>query len=30
MHGRWRWRGILAYLIGFAATTPFLNAGTFA
>ena len=28
MHGRWRWRGILAYLIGFAAMTPFFNAGT--
>jgi hypothetical protein len=21
-HGRWGWRGILAYLIGFAAMTP--------
>ncbi len=23
MYGRWGWRGVLAYLIGFAAMTPF-------
>jgi purine-cytosine permease-like protein len=28
MYGRWGWRGILAYLIGFAAMTPFFNVGT--
>jgi NCS1 nucleoside transporter family len=28
MYGRWGWRGILAYLIGFAAMTPFFSVGT--
>jgi purine-cytosine permease-like protein len=28
MYGRWGWRGILAYVIGFAAMTPFFNVGT--
>jgi NCS1 nucleoside transporter family len=28
MYGRWGWRGILAYLIGFAAMTPFFDVGT--
>ena len=28
MYGRWGWRGILAYLIGFAAMVPFFNVGT--
>ena len=28
IYGRWGWRGILAYLIGFAAMTPFFNVGT--
>jgi NCS1 family nucleobase:cation symporter-1 len=28
MYGRWGWRGIVAYLIGFAAMTPFFNVGT--
>jgi len=28
MYGRWGWRGILAYLIGFAAMTPFFHVGT--
>jgi purine-cytosine permease-like protein len=28
MYGRWGWRGILAYAIGFAAMTPFFNVGT--
>jgi nucleobase:cation symporter-1, NCS1 family len=28
MYGRWGWRGILAYLVGFAAMTPFFNVGT--
>src|SRR6266550_3748752 len=28
MYGRWGWRGVLAYLIGFAAMTPFFHVGT--
>jgi purine-cytosine permease-like protein len=28
MYGRWGWRGIGAYVIGFAAMTPFFNVGT--
>jgi nucleobase:cation symporter-1, NCS1 family len=28
MYGRWGWRGVLAYLIGFAAMTPFFDVGT--
>src|SRR6266480_2001122 len=28
MYGRWGWRGLLAYLIGFAAMTPFFHVGT--
>ncbi len=28
LYGRWGWRGILAYVIGFAAMTPFFNVGT--
>jgi nucleobase:cation symporter-1, NCS1 family len=28
MYGRWGWRGIAAYLIGFAAMTPFFSVGT--
>jgi purine-cytosine permease-like protein len=28
MYGRWGWRGILAYLIGFAAMIPFFDVGT--
>ena len=28
MYGRWGWRGILAYLLGFAAMVPFFNVGT--
>jgi NCS1 family nucleobase:cation symporter-1 len=28
MYGRWGWRGILAYLIGFAAMVPFFSVGT--
>jgi nucleobase:cation symporter-1, NCS1 family len=28
MYGRWGWRGILAYLVGFAAMTPFFSVGT--
>jgi NCS1 nucleoside transporter family len=28
MYGRWGWRGILAYLIGFAAMAPFFDVGT--
>jgi len=28
MYGRWGWRGILAYLVGFAAMVPFFNVGT--
>jgi purine-cytosine permease-like protein len=28
MYGRWGWRGILAYLISFAAMTPFFDVGT--
>jgi NCS1 family nucleobase:cation symporter-1 len=28
MYGRWGWRGILAYLLGFAAMTPFFDVGT--
>ena len=28
MYGRWGWRGIAAYLIGFAAMVPFFNVGT--
>ena len=28
MYGRWGWRGIVAYLIGFAAMVPFFNVGT--
>ncbi len=28
LYGRWGWRGILAYLIGFAAMVPFFNVGT--
>jgi nucleobase:cation symporter-1, NCS1 family len=29
IYGRWGWRGIVAYLIGFAAMVPFFNVGTF-
>jgi purine-cytosine permease-like protein len=28
MYGRWGWRGILAYLVGFAAMVPFFNVNT--
>jgi purine-cytosine permease-like protein len=28
MYGRWGWRGILAYVIGFAAMVPFFDVGT--
>jgi purine-cytosine permease-like protein len=28
MYGRWGWRGVLAYLIGFAAMVPFMDVGT--
>jgi NCS1 family nucleobase:cation symporter-1 len=28
MYGRWGWRGISAYLIGFIAMTPFFSVGT--
>jgi nucleobase:cation symporter-1, NCS1 family len=28
MYGRWGWRGVLSYLIGFAAMTPFFDVGT--
>ncbi|HEY4465691.1 MAG TPA: cytosine permease [Streptosporangiaceae bacterium] len=28
MYGRWGWRGILAYLVGFGAMTPFFSVGT--
>jgi len=28
IYGRWGWRGILAYLIGFAAMIPFFDVGT--
>ena len=28
MYGRWGWRGIFAYLIGFAAMIPFFDVGT--
>jgi len=28
IYGRWGWRGILAYVIGFAAMTPFFDVGT--
>ena len=28
MYGRWGWRGVLAYIIGFAAMSPFFNVGT--
>jgi purine-cytosine permease-like protein len=28
LYGRWGWRGIGAYVIGFAAMTPFFNVGT--
>ena len=28
MYGRWGWRGITAYVVGFAAMTPFFNVGT--
>jgi NCS1 family nucleobase:cation symporter-1 len=28
MYGRWGWRGITAYLAGFAAMVPFFNVGT--
>jgi NCS1 family nucleobase:cation symporter-1 len=28
IYGRWGWRGISAYVIGFAAMTPFFNVGT--
>jgi purine-cytosine permease-like protein len=28
MYGRWGWRGILAYVIGFAAMVPFFEVGT--
>ncbi|HEY2551148.1 MAG TPA: cytosine permease [Streptosporangiaceae bacterium] len=28
MYGRWGWRGVVAYLIGFGAMSPFFNVGT--
>jgi purine-cytosine permease-like protein len=28
IYGRWGWRGIVAYLIGFAAMIPFFDVGT--
>ena len=28
MYGRWGWRGIIAYLIAFAAMSPFFDVGT--
>jgi NCS1 family nucleobase:cation symporter-1 len=29
MYGRWGWRGIVAYLVGFAAMIPFFSTGLF-
>lgn len=29
IYGRWGWRGILAYLVGFAAMTPFFSTGLY-
>ena len=29
MYGRWSWRGIAAYLIGFGAMVPFFSTGLF-
>ncbi|HEY2174473.1 MAG TPA: cytosine permease [Mycobacteriales bacterium] len=29
MYGRWGWRGMLAYLVGFAAMVPFFSTGLF-
>ena len=29
IYGRWGWRGILSYLVGFAAMLPFFSIGTF-
>lgn len=29
IYGRWGWRGICAYLVGFAAMVPFFSVGTF-
>ena len=29
MYGRWNWRGLLAYLIGFAAMIPFFSTGPY-
>jgi nucleobase:cation symporter-1, NCS1 family len=28
LYGRWGWRGIVSYLVGFAAMVPFFNVGT--
>ena len=28
LYGRWGWRGLVAYIVGFAAMTPFFNVGT--
>ena len=28
MYGRWGWRGIIAYLVGFACMIPFFSVGT--
>jgi purine-cytosine permease-like protein len=29
MYGRWNWRGLLAYGVGFAVMVPFFSIGTF-
>ena len=29
IYGRWGWRGIISYLVGFAAMVPFFSIGTF-
>jgi NCS1 family nucleobase:cation symporter-1 len=29
MYGRWNWRGLLAYAVGFAAMIPFFSTGTY-
>jgi purine-cytosine permease-like protein len=29
MYGRWCWRGLLAYFVGFAAMIPFFSTGLF-
>ena len=29
MYGRWGWRGIVSYLVGFAAMVPFFSTGLY-